>query len=126
MKIKTSELTDAALDYAVSLITNPEWSDEDRWHNTIGYVDSGDPDDEPYMPSEDWLQGGPITEHNGISLFYSPHLGSEDQWKASLTPNESEPHFYFQRFGHTPLIAAMRCFVASKLGNEVEIPEELI
>lgn len=24
-----------------------------------------------------------------------------------------------------PLIAAMRCFVASKLGDEVEIPEEL-
>lgn len=25
----------------------------------------------------------------------------------------------------TPLIAAMRCYVASKLGDEVEIPEEL-
>lgn len=28
--------------------------------------------------------------------------------------------------GPTPLIAAMRCFVASKLGDEVEIPEELV
>jgi len=27
--------------------------------------------------------------------------------------------------GDTPLIAAMRCYVASKLGDEVEIPEEL-
>lgn len=27
--------------------------------------------------------------------------------------------------GPTPLIAAMRCFVSSKLGDEVEIPEEL-
>lgn len=28
--------------------------------------------------------------------------------------------------GPTPLIAAMRCYVASKLGDEVDIPEELI
>jgi hypothetical protein len=27
--------------------------------------------------------------------------------------------------GPTPLIAAMRCYVASKLGDEVEIPSEL-
>ena len=25
----------------------------------------------------------------------------------------------------TPLIAAMRCYVASKLGDEVDVPEEL-
>ena len=28
--------------------------------------------------------------------------------------------------GPTPLIAAMRCYVASKLGDEVEVPEELL
>jgi hypothetical protein len=28
-------------------------------------------------------------------------------------------------WGDTPLIAAMRCFVTSKLGDEIEIPEEL-
>jgi hypothetical protein len=28
--------------------------------------------------------------------------------------------------GHSPLIASMRCFVASKLGDKVEIPQELI
>ena len=27
--------------------------------------------------------------------------------------------------GPTPLIAAMRCYVASKLGDEVEVPVEL-
>ena len=27
--------------------------------------------------------------------------------------------------GPTPLIAAMRCYVASKLGDEVEVPDEL-
>lgn len=29
-------------------------------------------------------------------------------------------------YGPTPLIAAMRCYVASKLGEEVEIPDEHI
>jgi len=28
--------------------------------------------------------------------------------------------------GPTPLTAAMRCFVASKLGEEVNIPQELL
>jgi len=28
--------------------------------------------------------------------------------------------------GDTPLIAAMRCYVASKLGDEVDVPEELL
>ena len=28
--------------------------------------------------------------------------------------------------GPTPLIAAMRCYVASKLGDDVDIPEELL
>jgi hypothetical protein len=27
--------------------------------------------------------------------------------------------------GPTPLIAAMRCYVASKMGDEIELPEEL-
>ena len=30
-----------------------------------------------------------------------------------------------KHLGKTKLIAAMRCYVASKLGDEVEIPEEL-
>jgi len=30
-----------------------------------------------------------------------------------------------REYGDTPLIAAMRCYVASKLGNKVEIPTEL-
>jgi hypothetical protein len=28
-------------------------------------------------------------------------------------------------YGPTPLIAAMRCYVASRLGDEVDVPEEL-
>ena len=31
----------------------------------------------------------------------------------------------WQEHGPTPLIAAMRCYVASKLGDEVDVPDEL-
>jgi hypothetical protein len=42
--------------------------------------------------------------------------------KAGRLLSENE----FACFGDTPLIAAMRCYVASKLGDEVEVPAELI
>lgn len=66
--MKTSELKDAALDWAVSTITNPEWSDEDRRWNIYDYVDTGDEGDEPYSPSTIWAQGGPIIERECISV----------------------------------------------------------
>ncbi|NDB69110.1 MAG: DUF2591 domain-containing protein, partial [Methylocystaceae bacterium] len=42
---------------------------------------------------------------------------TENFWKA--TRNSSTA------YGATPLIAAMRCYVASKLGNEIQIPQEI-
>lgn len=122
MKTKTSELTGAALDWAVSLITNPEWTTEDRWYNTFGYVDTGDFDDDPYDPSYRWALGGPIIECEGIGL---DQYDDYPNWFAH-TPAPEIGAGTAGCYGHTPLIAAMRCFVASKLGDEVDIPEELI
>jgi hypothetical protein len=63
-----------------------------------------------------WEHGGPIIERNLITIFRR-----DEEWFAysslSLTTD-----FH----GDTPLIAAMRCYVASKLGDEVEIPKELL
>ena len=76
--------------------------------------------DEPpleYYPSTDWAQGGPIIEREGIDLQYQG--GDNDKWAADMFGAECSV------YGDTPLIAAMRCYVASKLGDEVEIPEEL-
>ena len=83
MKIKTSELQGAALDWAVELIDGWQWCHD---------------------YSTNWGHGGPIIEREGIEIC---PIGNGE--------------FY----GDTPLIAAMRCYVASKLGDEVEIPEEL-
>lgn len=76
-------------------------------------------DIDPYNPrpaaprySTDWPLGGPIIEREGICVYHVK--GS--LWGAELTTQVSGP---------TPLIAGMRCYVASKLGDEVEISEDL-
>lgn len=62
-----------------------------------------------YSPSVNWEYAGPIIESNGIWLS---HRG--DKWFSTVEAKGS-----FQE-GPTPLIAAMRAFVASKFGDEVE------
>lgn len=117
MKIKTSKLIGSALDWAVAKIVQ-EWSDEDRWYNTIGYIDSGDPDDEPYQPSQNWSQGGKIIEETNISINYDASGRWSDGWRAFSVSTPCE-------LGPTPLVAAMRCLVSSVFGDEVDIPESL-
>ena len=121
--MKTSELTGAQLDWAVA-----------KCEDGVNIDASGLPwlpDESPnehgeavwFKPSTDWAQGGPIIEREEIEIrkgnpLYFPkgnELGEyyEPLWLAG------------KQHGQTPLIAAMRCYVASKLGDEVEIPEEL-
>lgn len=125
--MKTSELTGAALDWAVSLITNPEWSDEDRRWNTYDYVDTGEEGDEPYSPSTNWAQGGPIIDREQISTYPDVNntwIAQRRTWlKDGAVSVRRQWHW---GSGSTLLIAAMRCFVASKLGDEIELPKELI
>jgi hypothetical protein len=69
--------------------------------------------------SGDWSQGGPIIEREGMLIRPQPGYNLWEAWKHGA----DEGHF---SVGPTPLIAAMRCYVASKLGDEVDIPEELL
>jgi hypothetical protein len=109
MKVKTSELTPSlAFDWAVA--------------ECEGKIPKGDGGlawwlGDPFFPaSTDWAFGGPIIEREKINLRYDDEDG---EWVAGweCTVNSG--------WGDTPLIAAMRCYVASKLGDEVELPEEL-
>jgi hypothetical protein len=103
--MKTSELKDLALDWAVTKcegydhkVTSSEWG---MW----GWA-------------TDWAQGGPIIEREGMSL---DQFADYPKWQAECNSND----YHNRQHGPTPLIAAMRCYVASKLGDEVEIPKEL-
>lgn len=116
MKIKTSELADAALDWAVATCEGYSASISESGEVIIireGVVDYFD-------PHRNWGWGGPIIERENISVGYQGHLGVPlySLWYATNRGNAFG-------FGQTPLIAAMRCYVASKLGDEIEVPEEL-
>jgi len=124
--MKTSELTGIALDWAVAKITNPEWWDD-------GYMD-GDPmaaldmdDGAVYSPSTNWAQGGPIIEREGIAIDVVRAGWTIDSWVAALVHEDEEFDGVAraEEYGPTPLIAAMRCYVASKMGDTIDIPEEL-
>ena len=71
--------------------------------------------DETYNPSTNWAQGGPIIERERILI--QPEICS-NAWNAISMQGTED-------YGPTPLIAAMRCYVASKLGDEIEVPSEL-
>jgi hypothetical protein len=70
--------------------------------------------------STNWAQGGPIIGRERINIAEDIHPTMN--WTATLYVPDEEA---WQFDGPTPLIAAMRCFVASTLGEEVDVPEEL-
>jgi hypothetical protein len=109
MKIKTNELIDDALDWAVAKCEGLAVSVRaSQWRN----------ENFPHNYSTDWAQGGPIIEREEISVNWA-----SGQWQAH-TANDQDEYVQIE-YGPTPLIAAMRCYVASKLGDEVDVPEEL-
>lgn len=95
MQIKTSELTGPALDYAVALARGVSFT-----HFRC--------------PSEDWKDGGPL-----LAQFQAAFLRDGADYVAVLHETGATG------FGPTHLIAACRAIVAAKLGDTVDVPEEL-
>jgi len=73
-----------------------------------------------YTPSTNWNQAGPIIADWRVCT----DIGHDGVWLAWVKQNyEDKPEF--MQSGPTLLIAAMRTFVTSRLGREVDVPEEL-
>jgi hypothetical protein len=111
--MKTSELTGAALDWAVA-----------KCEGVDGLFESYEVGRHHY--STYWAQGGPIIERERIFLKpskLSPTTSKRVAWGAHGFYGNTGQKVH--RHGPTPLIAAMRCYVASKLGDDVDVPEEL-
>lgn len=68
----------------------------------------------PFSPSSEWGHGGPIIERERISVMRYSRFPGDLAWGASASPDAEA------MTGDTILIAAMRCYVASKFGDEVE------
>ena len=107
--MKTSELTGVALDWAVAKC-------EDAW------VRDGVDDDCPEY-STNWAAGGPIIEREECIATLERLNGGHWRVQTPYDTTQDRPGAYY--YGSTPLVAAMRCYVASKLGDEVVLPEEL-
>jgi hypothetical protein len=93
--MKTNELTGKALNWAVNHV-----------EGLTGFF-------APVNYCGKWEYGGPIIEREKITLEWT----GED-WMAYIKHDD-------EFFGLTPLIAAMRCYVASRLGDDVDVPEGL-
>lgn len=122
MKIKTSELTGAALDWAVAKAADYLTRLGDHWMLQLPYVgpriNYRPGEKSAFSPSTRWAQGGPLIEQEHISIYPDPcDYTPEFKWSAD-SPD------VFRWGGPTPLVAAMRCYVASKLGDEVDVPSD--
>jgi len=121
--MKTSDLTGAALDWAVAKC--------EGWPMDIWYDEDQMPmirDDEvpEWKPSTDWAQGGPIIEREKIDLF--TEKPTNESWIASVARHQNGLRltgWRLHQYGPTPLSAAMRCYVSFRLGDTVEVPDEL-
>jgi hypothetical protein len=123
MKTKTSDLIGPALDWAVAKCEGWVWKTGlTSWYGNKPwlerYTEKGTSRRQLWelTSSTDWWVGGPIIEREGLGFYQ----GNATKWWAQ-TKGAGE----YSQEGPTPLIAAMRCYVASKLGDEIDIPEEL-
>lgn len=107
--MKVSELNGAQLDWAAAKAEGLE----------VRLLNGGTEmvllDGDWWYPSESWAQGGPIIEREMITVGPAKHEG----FMAWAWPKKDG------FWGDSPLVAAMRCYVASKLGDEIELPVEL-
>jgi hypothetical protein len=86
---------------------------------TMGY------DPLPWQPSSSWSQGGPIMEREIDSYDKSGNVFQAVKLDAQGNYSMFD-HVGHDGFGHSPLIAAMRCYVKSKFGPEIQVPNELL
>ena len=115
VKVSVGELSGIALDWAVAKCEGDHEADDPDKHDDWDLL--------PY--SDTWVLGGPIIEREGMDLRHHgvDSRNGRTHWRASIQWLDEAD---FEGIGPAPLIAAMRCYVASKLGNDVEIPKELL
>lgn len=141
MQHKVSELEGALLDAAVAKAEGLQFRVLEEAESPIGrrvtvawpahYAPTMSSAEE-FEPSTDWAAAGPITQRERISIV--ANTGYEDdgpvRWAAYVGAfghyiDEPLPGDWAgskAKIGPTPLIAAMRAYVASKLGDVVDLP----
>lgn len=141
MKVKTSELIGAALDYAVAVALGLKIRSQKRdgvhkgafiavgdaygyiWRDTHGWVPRGT---YCWSPSTRWDYGGQLVDALKISIFQSAESGVTEAFITAKRNEVKKFPWQWKQVGPTPLIAICRAVVACKMGDEVEVPDCLI
>ncbi len=146
MKVKTSDLIGPALNWALgkALGLPVEICQIFQYGRPNGrhYISIGETDRDgaevDFDPSQEWSQGGPLIEYYWVELQNGSNLPPDlwgacmwsgtdaDLWGACMWSGTDAGVPLGEGRGPTPLVAATRCIVASKLGDEVDVPEELL
>jgi hypothetical protein len=127
MLVKTDKLDGTALDWAVAQCDgvtvgdaiqtdgyiHTAWDKVTKWENAC----------EPYRPSSDWAQAGPIIQRERINIEFCNDLRDTNGLYIHAEMGTHSHHGYWRGDHEKPLVAAMRCYVKSKLGHEVDIPD---
>lgn len=128
IEVKTADLTGAALDWMVAqveavpvAIAAPHYGTDWRVYKP----DFGG----KYSPSTDWAIGGPLIAKFQVALIPEAHDGMEgtemsERWYADVYYCSGEQ--YTTEHCDTALIAACRAIVATKFGDSVQVPKELM
>jgi len=114
--MNTYELTGVALDAAVAKCEGIDTYEQiGDWDDggLLYFVDSYTGEEMSFRPSLNWSDAGPIIERRSIEICRLDN----GEWRAQLNAKGCGP--YCRRYGPTPIIAAMRCCVASVLGEGV-------
>ena len=122
MKVNTAALSGAALDWAVAKCEGFDSIEYERRRIATRHR-RDDAQPRSYQPSTDWSQGGPLIEREKIELI--PPVDENDLYWMAVWHQSDNGEAGIQE-GPTPLIATMRCYVSSKLGDEVDVPESLL
>ena len=126
MKTKTADLTGPTLDWAVAKCEGKNGVlHDDGITRCIVIASASGVYKGTYQPSINWSQGGPIFEREMINVksnLARMREHPEYNWLSDCP----EKRICVSFNGPTPLIAAMRCVVAVNLGDEVDVPDELV
>lgn len=128
IEVNTADLTGAALDWVVAqveavpvAIAAPHYGTDWRVYKP----DFGG----KYSPSTDWAVGGPLIARFQVALIPEAHDGMKgtemsERWYADVYYDGGEQ--YTTEHCDTVLIAACRAIVATKFGDSVQVPKELL
>lgn len=122
MKIKTSELSGVALDFATAKAIGAPITTRSGGMISDGAILLMAPcGNKVWSPSTDWSQCGSLIERFSLEIVSTGDSG----WHAVKDWYMGEQLAWFPK-GDTILIAACRAIVAAKLGDEIDVPEGLV